>query len=266
MSNQVSRTFLITGSTDGIGLHTAAKLAALGHSVILHGRSQERLASAVSRVREHLVSPGQVYHVLGDLASMTMVREVARQVREKVDSIDCIINNAGVFMPEFQQSTDGHEVTFAVNVLAHYLLTNLLKDLLATSPTPRLINTSSISQSSSPPAQFQLTQANYNPHTAYEQSKLFDRMVTVHQARVFPSITCLSLDPGTISTKMLEMGWGCGGTPLHQANDTLWLATSQEVSLASTGNYYVGGRARTGHSFSDEDVQNLINYLDSLIR
>jgi len=265
MSTPGSRTFLITGSTDGIGLHTAEKLAALGHTVILHGRSQERLASAVSRVKEHLVAPGEVHHVIGDLASMDMVRDVARQVKEKFNRIDCMINNAGVFMPDFQQSKDGHEVTFAINVLAHYLLTNLLKDLLASSPSPRLINTSSISQSSSPPTQFQLTQANYNPHTAYEQSKLFDRMMTVHQAMTLPTITCLSLDPGTISTKMLEMGWGCGGTPLHKANDTLWLATSQEMSLSSTGNYYVGRRARTGHSFSDEDVRKLINYLDSLI-
>jgi len=65
--------------------------------------------------------------VLGDLASLEKVKEVARQVRDKVNSIDCIINNAGVFMPEFQQSTEGHEMTFAINVLSHYLLTNLLK-------------------------------------------------------------------------------------------------------------------------------------------
>jgi len=184
-------------------------------------------------------------------------------------------------MPEFQQSTEGHEMTFAINVLSHYLLTNLLKvgfgftqffsssksvqDLLSSSPSPRLVNTSSISQSSTPPDQFQLTQANYNPHTAYEQSKLFNRMLTEYQAKVFPAITCLSLDPGTISTKMLEMGWGCGGTPLHKANDTLWLASSQDISLSSSGNYYVGRRARTGHSFTDKDVENLIDYLKYLV-
>jgi len=214
------------------------------------------------RVKDCLLAPGEVHHVLGDLGSIEMVKEIAKQVRSKFDSLDCIINNAGVYMPEFKLSSDGHEMTFAVNVLSHYLLTNLLKDLLAKSNHPRLINTSSISQSNKPPTEFQLVESNFNSHTAYEQSKLFNRMLTVHQAKIYPSITCLSLDPGTVSTKMLEMGWGCEGTPLHKADDTLWLATTQDVS---SGDYFVGRRARVGHGFSDADVENLVRYLQSLL-
>ena len=75
--------------------------------------------------------------------------------------------------------------------------------------------------------EFQLKKSSFNSHLAYEQSKLFDRMLTVHQANIYPSITCLSLDPGTVSTKMLEAGWGCGGIPLVKADDTLWLATTK---------------------------------------
>lgn len=266
MRGAENKTFFITGSTDGIGLHTAEKLAGLGHSVILHGRSEERLAAAVSKVKSHLVAPGEVYSVLGDLASLDNVKKVASEVKEKFDKIDCLINNAGVFMPMFEKTTVGHEMTFAINVLAPYLLTSLLKDLLASSPSPRLINTSSISQSRSLPPKFQLSEDEYNPHTAYEQSKLYDRMLTVHQARVFPTITCLSLDPGTISTKMLEMGWGCGGTPLAKADDTLWLATTKDVSLSCSGSYYVGRRAQAGHRFSDEAVKQLIDYLDGLTK
>jgi len=93
-------------------------------------------------------------------------------------------------------------------------------------------------------------------------------MMTVHQAKAFPDITCLSLDPGTISTKMLEMGWGCGGTPLSKADDTLWLATTKDVSQACSGSYYVSRRAvpvaRQG--FSDEAVKQLVNYLDRLVK
>lgn len=212
------------------------------------------------------MAPGEVYSVLGDLASLDNVKKVASEVKEKFDKIDCLINNAGVFMPMFEKTTVGHEMTFAINVLAPYLLTSLLKDLLASSPSPRLINTSSISQSRSLPPKFQLSEDEYNPHTAYEQSKLYDRMLTVHQARVFPTITCLSLDPGTISTKMLEMGWGCGGTPLAKADDTLWLATTKDVSLSCSGSYYVGRRAQAGHRFSDEAVKQLIDYLDGLTK
>jgi len=65
--------------------------------------------------------------VLGDLSNASNVRKVAREVKEKFDKLDCLINNAGVFMPSYQQTTGGQEMTFAVNVVAPYLLSSLLK-------------------------------------------------------------------------------------------------------------------------------------------
>merc|ERR1719154_16153 len=165
MSSSENGTFFITGSTDGIGLHTAESLQPLVTRLYCTAGARRGLIRLLSKSKRSLKPLG------------------------KVQSIDCIINNAGVFMPEFQQSAEGHEMTFAVNVFSHFLLINLLKDLLSRSPSPRLVNTSSISQSSSPPEHFQLSRSNYNPHTAYEQSKLFNRMLTVYQAKAFPAIT-----------------------------------------------------------------------------
>jgi len=265
MSFPESLVFLITGSTDGIGLHTAEKLASLGHTIILHGRNEQRLRDALANVSKYIKPPGKVYSVLGDLSNLKTIRNMANEIKQRFQVIDCLINNAGVFMTSYQQSHEGYEMTFAVNVVAPFLLTTLLKDLLLRSSSPRLINTSSISQSSSPPVEFQLNKSSFNSHLAYEQSKLFDRMLTVHQANIYPSITCLSLDPGTVSTKMLEAGWGCGGIPLDKADDTLWLATTKEVSLSCSGCYYVGRKSTSRHQFSQQNVTRLVEYIENII-
>ena len=101
------------------------------------------------------MAPGEVHSVLGDLASIDNVKRVASEVKEKLNKIDCLINNAGVFMPMFEKTAVGHEMTFAINVLAPYLLTSLLKVTHSLQPIH-----SNQSNSSGPAGQLPLSQAH----------------------------------------------------------------------------------------------------------
>lgn len=261
--------FVITGSTDGIGLHTARRIVACGGEVVLHGRNPDKL----EKVRQEMLqqqgaTEERLHAVIGDFKSLKSVENMASEIQRLVPRIDCLINNAGVFLPSYQTSQDGHELTFAVNVLAPYLLTERLKDLLLKSECPRLINTSSVSQASRPPAAYEMTKDNYNAYKAYEQSKLFNRMINFGQAKDLPSVLCLSLDPGTVDTTMLRTGWdGCAGIPLTEANDTFWIATTKELDLKCSGNYYALRRSSGGrHPFNLDQVRSLTTYLDQSIQ
>merc|ERR1719175_241231 len=144
---------LVTGASAGIGLHTANKLVASGATVLLHARSLAKAEAAIKEVS----GPGKVIPVIGDLSSISEVHQLADQVKDNCFSLDLLICNAGVFSTSFQMTDKGVETTFAVNVLSHHLLINLLKPLrLKAASPPRLIIASSISQSSSLPSPLSL--------------------------------------------------------------------------------------------------------------
>lgn len=113
-STETRKTVLITGSTDGIGLHTATNLARMGYEVLVHGRSQEKVKNAVAKLRE--VGSAPVGEFVADFASLAEVKHMAEEVEKKYEKIDVLINNAGVFEPEKKVSTDGFEMTFAGEV------------------------------------------------------------------------------------------------------------------------------------------------------
>ena len=133
---------LVTGSTDGIGLHTASLLAASGHGVIVHGRSSERVDAACERVNAVAGDSGGgvVGSYVRDFDSLQDARDLAAEVLERHASLDLLDNNAGVFEPKRHVTADGHERTFQVNVLTPYLLTGLL--------LPRLVETAAASGAS----------------------------------------------------------------------------------------------------------------------
>src|SRR4051812_763645 len=128
----MTRVVLVTGSTDGIGRVTARTLAAAGNKVIVHGRSKPKVDAAIAQLSAEL--PGATLEgVSFDLASPTAIRKGAAQVLERIPELHVLVNNAGIFASERTLTEDGIELTFAVNHLGHFLLTELLAPRLEAS-------------------------------------------------------------------------------------------------------------------------------------
>ena len=262
------RTFFITGATDGIGRHTAEKLASDGHGLIIHGRRKETGMKLVKDLEK--LGASFVHYLNADLSDLDEVEALAQQAQDLELPIDVLINNAGVFDPEHRHSKQGYDTTWAVNVVAHFLLTRRLLPLIALSSSDdkRIITTSSISQSGSVSdidALFEKQPSSYSAHKSYSQSKWGDLMLTAQFSKLFSSlpkssplsnIKCLTMDPGTVNTKMLLAGWGACGIPVKRANNTYKLAATSYGKDAANGSYHFGGRA----SLDAKDDKKL-NYL-----
>lgn len=246
----VGKTYLITGSTDGIGLHTAHNLWALGAHVIIHGRNQNRIDRAKESIidqKANCPQPGQIHSIQADFACLADVRRMSEDVEEILQgqNLTALINNAGVYSSTKQITRDGHELTWQTNVLAHYLLTALLWPRVS----DRIINVASLSASHSIDFDNLEQQKGYSAHSAYSNSKLCNIMFNQElNERLFkksgaldnkPTVNCL--DPGTVNTKMLLDGWGPIGIRVEDANDEFMLATSDRFE-GTSGKYFVGLR------------------------
>jgi NAD(P)-dependent dehydrogenase (short-subunit alcohol dehydrogenase family) len=244
------RTVLITGSTDGLGLACAADLAAEGATVLLHGRDERRVQAAaeVLVARTDRTEPGTF---VADLSSLEEVRHLADQVRGEHEHLDVLVNNAGVALPgpERQLSKDGHELTFAVNYLSHFLLTMLLVPLLERSAPARIVNVASIGQR---PIDFEdvMLERGYEPIRAYCQSKLAQIMFTFELAgRLSDSgVTVNALHPATLmDTKMVRDSFGTVMTSVNEGKEaTLRLVASPDLE-GVTGRYFDGKEESTAH-------------------
>ena len=199
---------------------------------------------------------------------------------DSMPALDVLVNNAGVFDPEPRHSRQGFDSTMAVNVLAPFILTRKLLPCLVRGKKSRIITTSSISQSYQLPYVDRLfarklsdggssdyEPLSYSAHSFYSHSKLGDYMFTVRLADILSdyklqssvdknlsdsqrgllnnmrTIQCLTMDPGTVNTKMLLAGWGPCGINVKSANNTYKLATSDDYAFGKVenGSYHFGG-------------------------
>ena len=140
---------LITGATSGIGKATAMGLANMGASVVMVGRDRGRSEAALAEVKEGSAN-ASVDLLLADLSSQEDIRRLAGEFKEAHPRLDVLINNAGVIRSKRVATADGIEMTFAVNHLAHFLLTNLLLDLLKATAPSRIVNVASGSSATGP--------------------------------------------------------------------------------------------------------------------
>src|SRR5215212_1376967 len=139
MSNRVC---LITGATSGIGKATAMGLANMGASVVMVGRDRGRGEAALAEIKEGSAN-ASVDLMLADLSSQQEIHRLADEFKAAYPRLDVLINNAGLFRSERITTADGIETTFAVNHLAHFLLTDLLLDVLKASAPSRIVSVAS---------------------------------------------------------------------------------------------------------------------------
>jgi NAD(P)-dependent dehydrogenase (short-subunit alcohol dehydrogenase family) len=242
---------LITGATSGIGKATAMGLADMGASVVMVGRDRDKGEAALAEIKEG--SPNaSVNLLLADLSSQEEIRSLADEFKEAYPRLDVLINNAGVIRSERVTTVDGIEMTFAVNHLAYFLLTNLLLDVLKASAPSRIVNVASGEQRNGT-IDFDDLQGEkeYKTAKAYGQSKLATVLFTYELARRLEgtgvSVNCLH--PGVVGT---NLGSGVSGvfgftvralrplmkSPEKGAETSIYLASSPEVEGLS-GRYFV---------------------------
>ncbi|HEX4568858.1 MAG TPA: SDR family NAD(P)-dependent oxidoreductase [Dongiaceae bacterium] len=238
------RTILITGSTDGVGRRVALHLAKAGAEVLVHGRDRARGDSLVAEMRAAGNGKGRFYPA--DLSSLVEVRRLAKTVLDNHPRLHLLINNAGIGGGPARQrrdaSRDGHELRFAVNYLAGFLLTRLLLDRLKASSPARIVNVASLGQH---PLDFEdvMLTRGYDGARAYAQSKLAQIMFTLDLARELAGsgVTATSLHPATyMDTTMVRQA---GVSPMSSVEEgakaILNLAVSPQTE-GETGVFYNG--------------------------
>jgi NAD(P)-dependent dehydrogenase (short-subunit alcohol dehydrogenase family) len=137
-----SPTYLITGATDGIGKATAQALAERGARVIVHGRNPGKLEATLEQLRA-ATGNESLRAVLADFSSLEQVAALGQRVRTDFPGLNVLINNAGLLTDHWQPSADGFELTFAVNYLAPFLLTQILLDTVRVNAPGRIVHVAS---------------------------------------------------------------------------------------------------------------------------
>src|SRR5436309_197414 len=196
------KSVLVTGGTGGIGMATAAALAALGARVGITGRDQARAAAAAAGIRAATGNPA-VDVFAADMSVQAEVRRLAAQVADTYPRLDVLVNNVGGFWAHRHVTADGLERTFALNHLASFLLTNLLLDRLTASAPARIVTVSSGAHARGRIDFDDLQGArNYSGQRAYSQSKLANIMFTNELARRVAGsrVTANAVHPGVVRT------------------------------------------------------------------
>lgn len=231
----MSKTILLTGATDGIGLQLAKKLASEGHFLLLHGRNKEKL-SDLKNILLELNKNLEIELLQADLSNLDEVKEMINSVLKIGKNIDVIINNAGIYVTNKPKNPDGYDVRFMVNAVAPYWLTQGLLPLLGEGS--RVVNVSSAAQS---PVNFDkfLKKGDFSHDEAYAQSKLALILWGIELAEAHKSIMTVSINPKSfLGSKMVKEAYGREGYDLKFGVDILYKASFSEEFATASGKYY----------------------------
>jgi NAD(P)-dependent dehydrogenase (short-subunit alcohol dehydrogenase family) len=240
----MTKTILITGSTDGIGLEAAKSLYSQGHHILLHGRSDTKLKAAEKALSE-LSGGGRVESYLADLSGMADVETLGEAIVANHEQLDVVINNAGVFRTADTFTDDGLDIRFAVNTFAPYLLTQRLLPLLRTGA--RVINLSSAAQS---PVNLEALAGRTkisDQLNAYAQSKLALAMWSRTMAHLHKNraLVFVAMNPGSLlATNMVKEGFGIAGNDIRIGAEILVRAALSDEFAAASGLYFDNDKGR----------------------
>ena len=250
-----SKHVVITGATAGIGKASAIAMAALGADITIVARSQTKAEATLEEIRAHSSSKNHRY-VLANFDDLASVRNAAEEIVSWDETIDVLINNAGVATSEYRETKDGYEELFAVNHLAPFLLTGVLLPLLRNDGA-RIVNVSAMAYGYVDGMNFDdlPKSKNFEPMKGYAYSKLANVLFTKVLAKQLESrgITCNVLHPGAVRTTLgsNDKGWFLSvasflikyfpfmfKTPEQGAATSIYLSENDEVANIS-GKYFV---------------------------
>ena len=252
---------LLTGATRGIGRAAAIEIARRGVEVALVGRDAERV-KALAREARASGGGAPVHEHLADLMLMAEVRALAEEVRARYGHIDVLANNAGALFGSRKETSEGLEQTFALNHLAPFLLTNLLRDRLGGS---RVVTTASDAHTGGRLELEDLqSEKSYAAMRAYGTSKLCNILFTRELAKRAPELNANCFHPGVVRTgfgknengiwKVLTtLGGPFFRSPERGARSLVWLALSDDAAALS-GEYIQDEKVRAPSAQAQNDT------------
>ena len=245
------KTIVATGATSGIGEAAVLALAGLGARIVLVARDQARAQATMRKLEANAPGLGHRVH-LADLSSMAETRKVGAAIAAGEPRIDVLINNAGALFAHRRVTPEGLELTFGLNHMAYFVLTEALRDKLVASAPARIVSTSSSAHQGMSLDFSDLQSAkSYNGLKAYGRSKLANILFTHELARRLAGtgVTANCLHPGAVATRFGDSSGGVVGlsiralrlffiSPEQGADTIVHLASSAEVAQ-TTGAYFV---------------------------
>ncbi len=262
------RIVVITGATSGIGRAAAVEIARGGGALAIVARDRGRAQAAVDEITG-TTGNRNVEIVLGDLGLQADVRRVAAELAARFSRVDVLLNNAGVVNLKYATTPDGIESTFAVNHLAYFMLTVLLRERLQAAPAARVVNVASDAHKFGRLDFDDLGNARrYRAMRVYGQSKLCNILFTYELARRLAGtrVTANCLHPGAVATRLGQNN-GRIATVLTKmlapffrtaeggADTAVYLATAPEVAKTSGGYFAKRRPIRSSGVTYDTDVQ-----------
>jgi NAD(P)-dependent dehydrogenase (short-subunit alcohol dehydrogenase family) len=258
---------IVTGANSGIGKVTARELAKMGAAVVMVCRNQERGKTAQAEIKAASRNDS-VDLMLADLSSQAAIRQLAQSFKEKYQQCDVLVNNAGALFMQRQLSKDGLEMTFALNHLGYFLLTNLLLDVIKASAPARIVNVSSEAHRGRK-INFDDLQGeqSYSGYNAYGQSKLANILFTYELARRLEGsgVTVNCMHPGFVSSNFaknngllarvaLTLLRPFARSPKKGAETAVYLASSPQVEGISSSYFIDKQEATSSPESYDEAV------------
>ncbi len=264
MKTLAGKTIVITGATSGIGEAAAEGLAAKGARIVFVARSAQKARALMERLQA-INSQGEHDWVQADLSTLAAMKQAGSALALKAPKIDVLVNNAGAVFDRRQETTDGLEMTFAVNHMAYFVMTEILRPNLVAGA--RIVSTSSGAHAFAPLDFDDLQAVNgFSAARAYGRSKLCNVLWTRALARRLEGtgFTANCFHPGGVST---GFGSNMKGpwrfvfglikpfmlTPVKGADTLVYLASSDAVK-GKTGGYWVKRKLTTPSAYAQNEA------------